>query len=262
MLASRRSARTGVLVGQGHGTGEVRRLLPSWLSPQSCHHRRHPAGHWVFPKASPVSTDEGDVVTFGTVTRLEENYRLPPGTGPTGGPCRCLPVGAGSVLPFLHGRSSVPSHAGILTRRGSHTVSAAATLARHQNLRHLCMTPELPDPTRQTTCGTTSAVAGSERFAPVLPRKTTSPTWQVHRRRGQPVGGALFVLLRNTVMSLGIVYACLVSPGGVRHTPTGHPRNGGSLVPAPCPSGEHRDVAPTIGTWAAIAVGFPLPWHY
>ena len=221
---------------------------------------------WVFPKASPVSTDEGDVVTFGTVTTAwRENYRLPPGHRPNRADLVgvCLSGGGIRAATFSMGAVQSLAHAGILDKaRFLTTVSGGGYFgAAHQNLRHLCMTPELPDSNEaDNPVAPPQPLPVASAFAPGSAEKDHV------RRHGKYIAdgasqwvGALFVLLRNTVMSLGIVYACLVLAGwGAAYAYRAPKEWGEALFPPHVHPANIETWAPTIGTWAAIAVGVPV----
>jgi hypothetical protein len=213
---------------------------------------------WVFPRASSLATHQGDVATKGPVTSAwKDNYRLPPGHRPnradlvgvclSGGGIRAATFSMGAFQSLA--KEGVLGGATFLT-----TVSGGGYFgAAYQNLRHLSGVQENPQvaPDRLSV---------ERAFAP------GSAEEDHVRRHGKYIAdgasqwvGALFVLLRNTVMSLGIVYACLVLAGWGAAYAYRAPKEWGEALFPLYPDGEAvAKLAPIIGTSAAIAVGVPV----
>ena len=174
----------------------------------------------------------------------KENYRLPAGHRPETGDVTgvCLSGGGIRAATFSLGAVQSLAAAGILERaKFLSTVSGGGYFgAAYQNLRYLSDQHGAP-------LSTNSAFA-----------KGTAEEDHL-RRHGKYIADgtiqwvrALFVVLRNTAMSLGIVYACLVlGAWGAAYAYSVPEEWATELFPGP-----HRPV--TVGAWAWIAIVVPL----
>jgi hypothetical protein len=174
----------------------------------------------------------------------KENYRLPAGHRPETGDVTgvCLSGGGIRAATFSLGAVQSLAAAGILERaQFLSTVSGGGYFgAAYQNLRYLSDKHGSPLTTNSAFAKGTAEEDHLRRHGKYIADGTIQ--WV----------RALFVVLRNTAMSLGIVYACLVlGAWGAAYAYSAPKAWAGELFPAP-------ESPVTMGAWAAVAIGVPL----